>query len=394
MKKLAIFAIVFVMMTSMKVEAAQVKLGIDRIDEYKWLFSDKRVGLITNQTGVNSQLVSTIDIVNSKTRLTALFSPEHGIRGAVSAGVGVESGKDKKTSLPVFSLYGKTKKPTDEMLKNIDILCYDIQDVGVRTYTYIYTMAYALQACAEQDKEFVIFDRPNPLGGEVIEGPILKNGFQSFIGMYNLPMRYAMTVGELASFINKEYNINAKLTVIPMQGWQRKMYWQDTGLQWVMTSPNIPTAESALLYCGIGILGPTNISDGVGTTKPFELVGAAWIDGDELENRLNSYNLPGVRFRLTSFIPRYGNFKDSNCEGVQIHITDYKNFRAVKTAVVLLYTIHQLKKDSFVLKETEFGHEFGEANFLDSTDNLSDLFQRWEGEANKFREISSKYYMY
>ena len=241
-----------------------VKLGIDNVDDYLYLFKDKRVGLITNQTGVNSQLESTIDVLRQKANMVALFSPEHGIRGAAAAGDKVASGVDGKTGIPVHSLYGATRKPTAEMLADIDVLCFDIQDVGARFYTYISTMAYAMESCREQNKLFVVFDRPNPIGGEAVEGPVLKQGLQSFIGLYPIPIRHGMTVGELARLFNEEFNINTDLAVVKMSGWQRRMYWEDTGLTWIMTSPNIPTPDTALVYPGTGLLGGTNISEGVG----------------------------------------------------------------------------------------------------------------------------------
>ncbi|MBP2664954.1 MAG: hypothetical protein H6Q71_2902 [Firmicutes bacterium] len=286
-------------------EAGKVKLGIDNVDQHLSLFSGKRVGLITNATGMNSQFQSSIDVLAAKTKLVALFSPEHGIRGAVPAGIRgavpagdkVGSQKDSKTGLPVFSLYGATKKPTPEMLENLDVIAFDIQDVGARAYTYIYTMAYAMQAAKENGKTFVVFDRPNPIGGVEVEGGITKPGFESFIGMYPIPIRHGMTVGELAKLFNKEFGIGCDLTVIDMTNWHREMYFNDTGLPWVMTSPNIPTPDTALVYPGTGIFGGTNISEGVGTTRPFDFVGAPWLDAESLANQMNAMKLPGVIFR-------------------------------------------------------------------------------------------------
>jgi uncharacterized protein YbbC (DUF1343 family) len=372
-----------------------VRLGIDRIDEYLYLFKDKRVGLITNQTGVNSRLQSTIDILKQKANLVALFSPEHGIRGAAGAGAKVESGIDRKTGLPVFSLYGSTRKSTPEMLADIDVLCFDIQDTGARFYTYISTMAYAMESCRDQDKTFVVFDRPNPISGEAVEGPVLKPGFESFIGLYPIPVRHGMTVGELARMFNDEFGIGSKLEVVPMSGWQRRMYWEDTGLPWIMTSPNIPTTDTTVVYPGTGIFGATNISEGVGTTKPFELVGAAWLDPGELADRLNALAMPGIFFRPTSFTPRFGAHTGVNQGGVQLHITDKRAYRAVYTAAAMLSVIREMSGDTFeIKKDGMFELSLGERSLREQQESWRDLTARWEREAEDFKRIAHKYYLY
>ena len=283
-----------------------VTLGIDRIDSYTDIFAVKRVGLLTNSTGMNSNFVNTVDVLYAKTNLVALFSPEHGIRGAVKAGDAVNTAIDTKMKLPVYSLYGETKKPTAEMLADIDIMAFDIQDVGARSYTYIYTMAYAMQACKELGKTMIVFDRPNPIGGVQVEGNLIKPGFESFIGMYPIPIRHGMTVGELARLFNAEFGIGCDLVVIEMTGWKREMYFAETHLPWVMTSPNIPTPDTAMVYPGTGMLGGTNVSEGAGTTRPFELVGAPWLDADELSEKMTALQLPGVIFRPAYFTPRFG----------------------------------------------------------------------------------------
>lgn len=243
-----------------------VTLGIERVDEYAKLFAGQRVGLITNQTGVDSKLRSSEDILLEKTNLTGIFVPEHGLFGAVAAGDDVDG--DKYRGVPVYSLYGATRRPTAEMLDAIDVMTVDIQDVGARHYTYVSTMAYAMEACAKAGKKFVVFDRPNPLGG-MIEGPTLKKGMESFIGLYQVPLRHGMTIGEYARYINETQQLGLDLTVVPMQGWKRSMYWQDTGLPWVGTSPQIPTADTALYYVTTGVLGDTNLSVGIGTASLF-----------------------------------------------------------------------------------------------------------------------------
>lgn len=376
-----------------------VKLGIDNVDQHQNVFAGKRVGLITNATGMNSNFESSIDVLRAKTNLVALFSPEHGIRGAVPAGDKVNSQVDAKTGLPVYSLYGATKKPTPEMVDGLDILAFDIQDVGARAYTYIYTMAYAMQSAKETGKTFVVFDRPNPVGGVEVEGGLIKSGFESFIGMYPIPIRHGMTVGELAKLFNKEFGIGCDLIVIEMTGWKRDMYFDETGLPWIMTSPNIPTPDTALVYPGTGLFGGTNISEGVGTTRPFDFVGAPWLDAETLANKMNALKLPGVVFRPAYFVPRFGNFAGENCAGVQLHIIDRKAFRPVRTGLSLLYTVQELSEDNFFFKTNG-----GRTPMIDliTGDNalrlgkysLHELLAEWEKEAVQFKELAKAYYIY
>jgi len=380
-------------------QVASVKLGIDNIEKVRPLFAGKRIGLITNATGMNSNFESTVDVLYAKTNLVALFSPEHGIRGAVKAGAAVDTMIDSKTKLPVYSLYGQTKKPTLEMLADIDVVAFDIQDIGARAYTYIYTMAYAMQSCKELGKTMVVFDRPNPIGGMQIEGGVVKPGFESFIGMYPIPIRHGMTVGELAQLFNQEFGIHCDLVVVEMTGWKRDMYFNDTGLPWVMTSPNIPTPDTALVYPATGIFGGTNISEGVGTTRPFELVGAPWLDAHGLAAEMTVLKLPGVIFRPAYFMPRFGLYSGENCAGVQLYITDRTAFQPVKTGISLLYTIKRLSGETFSFKPSD-GHE-GTIDLVIGSDfvrtgrySLFDLLELWEKEGIQFGEIAKKYYLY
>jgi uncharacterized protein YbbC (DUF1343 family) len=380
-------------------QPVSAKLGIDRIDNYAQIFAGKRVGLITNSTGMNSNFVSTVDVLYEKTNLVALFSPEHGIRGAAKAGDAVTATVDEKTQLPVYSLYGETKKPTAEMLANIDIMAFDIQDVGARSYTYIYTMAYAMQACKELGKTMVIFDRPNPIGGVQVEGNLIKPGFESFIGMYPIPIRHGMTVGELARLFNTEFGIGCDLVVIEMTGWKRDMLFSETYLPWVMTSPNIPTPDTALVYPGTGILGGTNISEGVGTTRPFEFVGAPWLNADELAEKMTALQLPGVIFRPAYFTPRFGLYQNEACAGVQLHVINPKTFQAVKTGISLLYIIKEISGENFSFKRKEKNESSidlvtGDDYVRKGTYSLTELWNVWEKDANQFKEISKKYYLY
>jgi uncharacterized protein YbbC (DUF1343 family) len=384
--------------TATEVKAPVVRLGIDNIDQYLKIFAGKRVGLISNATGINSDYQSSIDVLYAKTKLVALFSPEHGLRGAVKAGDDVNSQKDAKTGLPVFSLYGDTKKPKPEMLKGIDVLAFDIQDIGARSYTYIYTMAYAMQSAKENGKTFVVFDRPNPVGGVEVEGGLIKSGYESFIGMYPIPIRHGLTVGELARLFNKEFKINCDLVVVPMTGWKRDMYYSDTGLPWVMTSPNIPTPDTALTYPATGIFGGTSISEGVGTTRPFDFVGAPGMNAEAFADSMNALKLPGVVFRPAYFRPQFGQYVGKECGGVQLHITDRRAFRPVRTGVTLLYTIQETNPDfSYNLKGKgipTIDLVTGDNSVRLGRYGLGELLAEWDKEAATFKMLAQKYYLY
>lgn len=321
-----------------------IKVGIENLNNHMHLFKNKKIGLITNPTGVDRNLKTTIDILNEATELVTLFSPEHGIRGDLQAGVQLDDYIDPETKCMVYSLYGKNKRPTNDMLKDIDVLCFDIQDVGARFYTYIYTMAYAMMACAENDKEFIVFDRPNPVG-DAVEGNILDIKFRSFIGYYPLVQRYGLTIGELAMLFNTEYEINCKLHVIKMEGYNRNMKYQDTSFPWILPSPNLPSIESTYSYLATCIFEGTNVSEGRGTTRPFSVIGAPWLDNKSLVLELNNQNLEGVIFRTLFFTPTFSKHANKLCNGIELIITDYDKFRPVVTGYVLLYLIRGMHKD-------------------------------------------------
>ena len=385
---------------------AQVKLGIDNLDKNLTIFEGKRVGLITNPSGMDSNFKSSIDVLYEKTNLTTLFAAEHGIRGNAQAGDNVGNEVDEVTGLPVHSLYGSTKKPTPEMLENVDVLAYDMQDVGARFYTYINTLAYAMEACAENDKTFVVFDRPNPIGGDV-QGNLLNTEFSSFVGMYPIVQRYGMTVGEYAKFINEEFNINCKLEVVEMEGWTRDMYYDETGLNtWVMPSPNMPTLTTSIVYTGTCVFEGTNVSEGRGTTRPFELIGAPWIEPMELSNKLNSLGLPGVKFRPASFTPSFSKYSASDtvnyptgknqvCGGVQVYVTNRDEFNAVKTGYAMLYTIRDMYPDKFQYLSTNFIDKLtGNSYVREGKYTLEELFAIVDKESNDFKAKTEKYYIY
>lgn len=379
-------------------DAPKVRIGIENVDEYMEVFKGKNVGLITNATGMNSRFESSIDVLYEKTNLKSLFAPEHGIRGNNQAGGTVGNEVDVKTGLPVYSLYGTTKKPTPEMLSNIDILAYDIQDVGARFYTYIYTMAYAMEACAENNKTFVVFDRPNPIGGEKIEGNILNMDYSSFVGMYPIPQRYGLTVGEIARLFNEEFNINCKLVVVPMTGWTRDMYYDETGLKtWVMPSPNMPTLDTAMVYSGTCVFEGTNLSEGRGTTRPFELIGAPYIDSLKLADKLNSLNIPGAKFRPVSFTPTTSKYSSpaQKCGGVQLYVTDRDKFRPVRTGIIMLYTIRDMYPNDFKYLTNNFIDKLtGDKYIREGKMTLEEIFNKFENDEKSFKKTAEKYYMY
>jgi uncharacterized protein YbbC (DUF1343 family) len=364
---------------------------------------NKRVGLITNPTGVTSEFQSTIDVLynHPAVQLVALFGPEHGVRGNYTAGEKIHGEMDAITGVPVYSLYGQTKKPTPEMLKNIDVLLYDIQDIGCRTYTYIYTMAYAMQAAKEHNIPFIVLDRPNPLGGERINGPVLDPKFRSFIGLYPIPYIYGMTCGEIARLFNTEYNIHADLSVITMQGWKRNMTFEDTGLPWVPTSTHIPHMSTPLYYVATGIAGELDtINIGVGYTIPFEMVAAPWIDANQFARMLNSKDLPGVYFRAVHYKPFYSHFMGTHVHGIHIHIMDSKAFNPILIQIHILTTLKKLypSQNIFSTQRTDM---FDKAA---GTDQLRKMIQQgmdaksiihsWQNDLIKFKQIWKRYLYY
>ena len=312
----------------------------DKLD----IIEGRSVGLITNSTGINEDLESNISLFcrHSDVHLKAIFAPEHGLWSAAQDGVSVLSFQHEEASIPVYSLYGDTRKPTREMLEGIDVLIFDIQDVGARFYTFISTMAMAMEACAENGLSFIVLDRPNPIGGLTLEGSILETEFRSFVGYFPIPIRYGMTVGELARFFNDQSQLGALLNVVSMAGWRRDMWFDDTGLQWVMPSPNMPTLTTATVYPGTCLFEGTNVSEGRGTTRPFELIGAPWIDAARLADELSSLSLPGVKFRPVCFTPTFAKYEGQQCGGVQVHVVDREEFAPVRIALNMIDAIRRI----------------------------------------------------
>lgn len=327
----------------------KVETGIDICVKDKFKFFEGRVGLLLHSASVDSKLRHTRDLfVKNKVTVTTLFGPEHGIYGKEQAFIPCEH--DSASGVPVYSLYGKVLEPTKQMLKNLDTLVIDLQDIGTRYYTYIWTMALAMKACAKYSKKVVVLDRPNPINGLTLEGPILDIRFRSFVGIYPIPIRHGMTIGELANMFNKEFKINANLEIIKMKNWKRRMWMDETGVPWVKPSPNMPALETAIVYAGMCLLEGTNVSEGRGTKKPFETFGAPWIDAKELCKELRKEKLQGVEFKPVGFTPAADKFKGKLCNGAVMHIKDRDKFSSFLTGLIIINIIKKLYPEDFEWK--------------------------------------------
>jgi uncharacterized protein YbbC (DUF1343 family) len=410
MKYIFTLIVLIVMVQISHGKKKQTQPGIDVLAQTKFeLLKGKKVGLITNPTGVNSLLKSTVDILyeSSEINLVALYGPEHGVRGNFSAGDKVESNTDPKTGIPVFSLYGKTRKPSAEMLEGIDVLVYDIQDIGARSYTYISTMGLAMEAAAENNIEFVVLDRPNPLGGNRVEGALVADGYFSFVSQYPIPYIYGLTPGEVATFINEtgllKDGLKCDLKVVKMNNWKRNMSFPETGLQWVPTSPHIPQGNSAYFCAVTGIIGELDANTiGIGYTLPFEVFATPWLDGEEFAQRMNQFNLDGVIFRPIHFKPYYMKKKDIEHSGVQIHITDFEKVNLTEIPFRLMEAAHELVPDSSVLalnpvRFDMFDKVVGSNKIREifmQNYRYDDIKEMWESSAADFKKIAAKYYLY
>lgn len=334
-----VFSLVFLLFVS----ASHVDVGADRLftPKYQSLIKGKKIGLVTNHTARNRQMISTTDMIKQKApslnaRLIKLYAPEHGLDGRAYASESVRDALDSD-GIPIFSLHGSTRRPTDLMLKEIDILVYDIQDLGSRSYTYLTTLLYVMEEAAKKKIPVIVLDRPNPINGWVVDGPMLEDELRSFVGYINVPYCHGMTIGELAGYFNGEYKIGCDLTVVPMKGWRREMSFDDTGLNWIPTSPNIPEATTALYYPMTGLLGELQIVNiGIGYSLPFKVIGAPWINGKAFAESLNNQNFPGVYFIPFYFRPFYGRYAKQDCEGVMIAVTDRLRYKPVATQYLLL----------------------------------------------------------
>lgn len=388
----------------------KVKTGIDVLKSHNFReLEGKRVGLVTNPTGVDANLVSTIDLLHEapNVNLVALFGPEHGVRGNAYAGARVTDDRDKKTGLPLYSLYGKTMTPTSDMLKGIDVMVYDIQDIGCRSYTYISTLGNVMKAAAEHNIKVIVLDRPNPLGGLKVEGNVTDDDMKSFICHFKIPFVYGLTVGELALLLNGEglhHGKPCQLEVIKMEGWNRSMTFDQTGLQWVIASPHIPDAITAPFYAVSGIIGDVdNLSIGVGYTLPFRVFAASWIDGEKLAERMNNLHLPGVTFRPICYKPYYATGKGIEMQGVQVHLTDYDKAELTDIQFLVAQELYKLYPNHDFLATTPPSRQDAVDKECGSR-QVRKLFMKrhlwadakpyWDKDVNGFRETSKKYYLY
>lgn len=407
MKKYIILSFLFLLAGSMSAQRVMTGLEVLKKDNFK-ILEGKRVGLITNPTGVDNSLKSTIDVLFEapNVNLVALFGPEHGVRGNVHAGDTVVNSFDATTGLPVLSLYGKTRKPTPEMLKDIDVLVYDIQDIGCRSFTYISTMGVAMEAAAENGIEFVVLDRPNPIGGLKVEGNLVEDGYTSFVSQFKLPYLYGLTCGELAKMLVGEHMLkkDCKLTVVPMKGWKRKMNYTDTGLQWIISSPHIPQPQSAYFYPATGIVGELGyLSIGVGYTLPFELFAAEWIEADKLAKRMNALNLPGLKFRPIHIKPFYSTGQGKNYQGVQVHIMDINKAKLTEAQFYVMQELAAMYPDKTVFDNAN-EKRFDMFDKVCGSDQIRKRFSRnyrfddirdyWYKDVDNFKKLSRKYYLY
>lgn len=389
---------------------AQVRLGIDVLEENGFdILKGKRVGLITNPTGVNRHLKSTVDILSEapEVELVALYGPEHGVRGNYAAGDKVENAVDPVTGVPAYSLYGSTNRPTEESLKNVDVLVFDIQDIGCRSYTYISTMGYCMEAAAEYGKEFVVLDRPNPLTGNIVEGATVKDGFHSGVSAYKIPYVHGLTIGELARVYNEEgllkNGVKCDLTVVPMKGWKRSMSFEETGLSWVPSSPHIPEGNTPPYYVATGILGELyTMNIGIGYTIPFKTYAAEWMKAQELANAMNALGLEGVIFRPIAYKPFYGVDKGKQVQGVQIHITDFRKVELMYLQFRFMEVHNKLYPDIDLFKMNE--KRWRMFDIVCGTDEVREKFMEnyrfedikpiFERDVEAFREMSKQYYLY
>lgn len=337
----------------------RVRLGSERLIASGSL-KNQRIGVVSNPASVDAELRHIVRVLATTPDVTlgAIFGPQHGYRADVQDNM-IETGhaQDPTRGVPVYSLYSETREPTADMLKGLDALVVDLQDVGSRIYTFVYTMANCLRAGKTHGVPVIVTDRPNPIGGDRFGGPMLEKGFESFVGQFPIPMRHGMTIGELATFFNDACGIGADLTVVPMEHWRRSMFFDETGLPWVMPSPNMPTLETAVVYPGTVLFEGTNVSEGRGTTRPFELIGAPWVDAEALTEQLANHNLPGVHFRAAVFEPTFQKHAKQSCGGCQIHVLDRRTFRGVETAVAVLAEIRAQNPARFEWRQPPYEYE-------------------------------------
>ena len=382
--------------TASQGKEVNVRLGIDNFETMSaGPLRNKRVGLITNQTGVDSRGRRTIDILIKKEgiKLVAIFSPEHGIEGRADAAVG--NSTDQETRLPIYSLYGENRRPTDAQLKGINVLMFDVQDAGTRFYTYITTMAYCMEEAAKHGITFVVLDRPNPLGGDVIEGPMLDRERTSFVGYFPMPVRYGMTMGELAQMFNGENHIGADLHIIKLANWKRSMTYEQTGLKWIPPSPNLRTLNAVFLYPGVELLQAGGVSVGRGTDAPFEVIGAPWIQGAELAAEMNRRAVPGVKFQMTTFTPDDGVYKGEHCQGLAMTVVDQAGLDPVRLGLEFAEALSRLYPKQFqVEKINELLGSQATMERLKREEAPARIVESWQEDIGHFRRFRQRYLLY
>ena len=391
-------------------QTPELGLSVLLTEKRDWI-QGKSIGLITNHTGVDATLRNNYRLFAEvpECQLSAIFTPEHGLWGAVQDGIAINSAdavtsvlrNKNRLNIPIFSLYGQSMRPTANQLKGIDLLVYDMQDVGARYYTYISTMLYAMEAAADCGVAFVVTDRPNPITCNAIEGPVLESGSESFVGIHQLPIRYGLTIGELATLLKAERVPSCQLRVAWMPGYKRAMWFDDTGLPWVPPSPNMPTLTTATLYPGLCLFEGTNMSEGRGTTQPFEYIGAPWCDGEKWAEQLNDCQLPGVRFRAVVFTPAPASettkYAKQTCHGVAIHITDRERFCPVETAVQMLSMLTIEYSDHFAFSASRFDRLAGNTwlrEALSSGNSVDSIQEQWMPELQRWQDRTIQYRVY
>jgi uncharacterized protein YbbC (DUF1343 family) len=389
---------------------AAVVLGLEKLLQAKTdVLRGARVGLVCNQASVDHNYHHAADLLHEHpdVNLRALFGPQHGIRGDVQDNmVETEHGIDRKTGVPVYSLYSETREPTEAMLKDIDVIVFDMQDVGCRIYTFVYTLANCMRAARRWCKKVVVCDRPNPISGRGVAGNVLEPEYASFVGQFSIPTRHGMTVAELARMFNDHFNLDAEIEVVPMDGWQRKFWHDETNAPWVLPSPNIPTLDSATVFPGTVHFEGTQISEGRGTTRPFELIGAPYIDPDDYALQLNSLGLAGVYFRSCAFQPTFQKHGGVTCGGVQIHVTDRQSFEPVIAGVAMVKLAYDMYADDFLWKNTPYEYVYDKNPFdvisgtnkireaIEQGSGLNEIQDSWKGPLAEFRAVREKYLLY
>lgn len=402
-----ILILIFLLILGVNSYSEKFKSGLEVFIEKESInYKEKRIGVVTNATGVNSDGIQNVDeMLRKGLKVLKLFGPEHGIRGNIEAGKKVSDMIDEKTGLPVYSLYGNTRRPTKKMLDGIDVIFYDIQDIGIRSYTFISTLAYTMQEAAKYGIEVVVLDRPIAMYGNLVDGNILETGFSSFIGLYPIAYVYGMTPGETAAFFNSEFGINCKLKVIKMEGYNHEMTYKDTGLKWVAPSPNIPKYESAYYCAATGIFGELGtLSGGAGYNMPFEILGDEGIEGGKIADWLNSKNLEGVKFNKMEFTPKIGKFKDKKCSGIRIEITDEKKFKPFITEIYIFEAFNTLYPEKKYLGSMK---DIGNKSLFEKAIGTSkiremilkgktseEIIESYDTDLEIFKNLREKYLMY